>query len=232
MSFLESLPVSRRYPARSIRVDHDGGQLVLRPMLATDAEEVVASVEASLPELRAFMPWSHAPQTCEGQFDRLRIGEAKYFVGEEMVMGLFRGDSLLTMVGLHPRIPLNPKALEIGYWAPTPHAGKGFTTLAVKVATIYAFDKLGADRVQVGCDETNHGSRRVIEKCGFAFEGVQRNILIASSPELVAGGFRGTARNPSYALFPDTFEALAWVAEVRARLVYENIAGRILPRAL
>lgn len=231
MSFLDSLPVSRRYPARSIRVD-DHPELVLRPTRATDAEEIVAAIEASLPALRAFMPWSHAPQTCELQFDRLRAGEAKYFAGEELVMGLFRGDAMLTMVGLHPRVPLNPKALEIGYWAPTPHAGKGYTTLAVKLATVYAFDKLGADRVQVGCDETNHGSRRVIEKCGFAYEGVQRNILIASTPELVAGGFRGTARNPSYALFPDTFEALPWVAELRGRLVYENIAGRILPKAL
>lgn len=227
MSFLRTLPISRRYPARSIRVPLDGASLVLRAMRATDAEEVVSAVEASLPELRAFMPWAHAPQTHSGQFERLRAGEAKYAAGEEFVMGLFRGDEMLTMVGLHPRVPLNPSGLEIGYWAPTRHAGKGYTTLAVKVATLYAIDKLGADRVQVGCDETNQGSRRVIEKCGFELEGVQRNILVAATPELVAAGFKGTARNPSYALFPDTLGALPWVSELRARLVYENAAGFI-----
>jgi RimJ/RimL family protein N-acetyltransferase len=195
----------------------------------TDAEEIVAAIEASLPELRAFMPWAHAPQTLEGQLERLRVGEAKYFAGEELVMGLFREPTMLTMVGLHPRVPLNPRGLEIGYWAPTGHAGKGYTTLAVKIALLYAFDKLGADRVQVGCDQTNLASKRVIEKCGFAFEGVQRNILVAATPELVAAGYRGTAHNPSYALFPDTLEALPWVGELRARLEYENLAGHVVP---
>lgn len=234
MTSLRTLPVSRRYPARAIRLEHEGDALVFRPMRLTDAEEVVAAIESSLPELRAFMPWSHAPQTLEGQIDRLRAGEAKYFTGEELVMGLFRQDraagaeTMLTMVGLHPRVPLNPRGLEIGYWAPTRSAGRGYTTLGVKVALAYAFDKLDADRVQIGCDETNVASRRVIDKCGFAFEGVQRNVLMASTPELVAAGFKGTAHNPSFALFPDTFAALPWVAELRARLVYENIAGHVV----
>jgi RimJ/RimL family protein N-acetyltransferase len=228
MSFLRTLPVSRRYPARAIVVSGEREPLVLRPLRMTDAEQIVAAVEASLPELRAFMPWAHAPQTLEGQLERLRLGEAKYWAGEELVMGLFGGgDVMLTMVGLHPRVPLNPRGLEIGYWAPTAHAGRGFTTLAVKIALLYAFDKLGADRVQVGCDETNLGSKRVIEKCGFAFEGIQRNVLAAATPELVAAGFKGTAHNPSYALFPDTLDALPWVSDLRARLVYENLAGHV-----
>ncbi|MFO0613000.1 MAG: GNAT family protein [Polyangiaceae bacterium] len=225
MSFLRTLPVSRRYPARAIRVLGHPEALVLRPTCMTDVEEIVSAIQASLPELRAFMPWAHVPQTHEAQLDRLRAGEAKYVAGEELVMGLFRGDTFVAMVGLHPRVALNPNGLEIGYWASTPHAGKGYVTLAVRMALLYAFDKLGADRVQVGCDETNLASRRVIEKCGFAFEGVQRNILAAATPELVAGGFRGTARNPSFALFPDTIEAQPWVAELRPRLVYENLAG-------
>lgn len=228
MGFLRTLPVSRKYPARSIRVPHDGETLVLRAMRATDAEEVLAAVHASLPELRGYMPWSHAEQTHETQFERLRAVEAKYAAGEDFVMGLFREDTMLTMVGLHPRVPLNPKGLEIGYWAPTRHTKKGFTTLAVRVTTLYAIDKLGADRVQISCDETNLGSRRVIEKCGFEYEGTLRNVLGAATPELVAGGYRATARNPSFALFPDTLDALPWVTELRARLVYENAAGFVV----
>ena len=177
MSALHDLEVSRAFPARCIRLSHGGERLVLRPMLMTDAEEVAAAVDESLPELKPFMPWAHRPQTARSQIERLRSDEASYFAGRDMVMGLFAEGSgtMRTMVGLHPRVTLNPAALEIGYWAPTAHAGRGWTTLAVQVALVYAFDRLGADRVQVMSDEANAASRRVIEKCGFALEGRLRN---------------------------------------------------------
>lgn len=129
------------------------------------------------------------------------------------------------MVGLHPRVPLNPSGLEVGYWAPTPHAGRGYTTFAVQCLVLYAFDKLASTRVQVMCDEANTASRRVIEKCGFAFEGVLRNLMVPATPELAAAGYELTGRFPMYALFPDTFDALPWVEAVRAGMRYENLAG-------
>jgi RimJ/RimL family protein N-acetyltransferase len=230
MSSLPELPISRAHPARLIHVRFRGEALVLGPTLMTDAEAIVEGIEASLPELRRFMPWSHLPQTVQGQLERLRGVEADYFAGRELTMGLFRERpgarrELLAMVGLHPRVPLNPRSLEVGYWAPTPHAKKGFTTFGVKCALVYAFDKLGSDRVQVMTDEANAGSRRVIEKCGFAFEGLLRNMTAAPSAALVAGGYVATGRNPMYALFPDTFAALPWVAEVRASMRWVNLAG-------
>lgn len=196
-------------------------------MLASDAEQVAASVRKSQRELRAFMPWSHdeAAVSPRKQLERLREGEADYFAGRDLVMGLFREGTMLTMVGLHPRVPLNPAGLEVGYWAPTPFAGQGFTTLAVQIAAVYAFDKLGTDRLQVSCDRENAGSRRVIEKVGFAQEGVMRSILAAATPELVAGGYRASGYSLGFALFPDTFAALPWVTSIRGRMRYVNSAG-------
>lgn len=140
-------------------------------------------------------------------------------------MGLFRGRELLTMVGLHPRVPLNPNGMEVGYWAPTPVSGKGFTTLAVRVVVLYAFDKLGVDRLQVMHDEANVASRRVIEKCGFAREGVLRNMTMVPTPELLEGGYQTTNMNPMYALFPDTVEQLSWVKGLRERVTYVPMAA-------
>jgi ribosomal-protein-serine acetyltransferase len=226
MDSLRDLEVSRAHPARCIRLKHRAERLVLRPVLMTDAEEVAAAVNASLPELKRFMPWSHKPQNAKSHIERIRQGEHEYFNGRDMVMALFReGDkTMLTMVGLHPRVALNPSALEVGYWAPTAQAGRGWTTLAVRVAIVYAFDKLGADRVQVTCDEANRASRRVIEKCGFELEGVFRNLLSAS-PELASTGYEATRRNCGFALFPDTFAELPWVAELRQSTSYVNLAG-------
>lgn len=228
MMLAADIPVTRKFPARAIHVEHDSGPLVFRPTLMTDADEIYDALIGSLAELKAWMPWAHAESSPAHQLERLREGEADYWSGGEMVMGLFEGARMLTMVGLHPRVPLNPNGLEIGYWAPTRHAGRGFTTLGVQIAAIYAFDKLGCERLQVSHDEDNVASRRVIEKCGFAREGVARALTAKPSEELVAGGLRWSGRHPQYALFPDTFELLPWVAPLRARLRYENILGRIV----
>ncbi|MBK6518477.1 MAG: GNAT family N-acetyltransferase [Polyangiaceae bacterium] len=227
---LKDLPITRAHPARLIRTRYRGEELTLGPTLVTDAEEIADALNASLPELKRFMPFAHVQQTALTQLERLRGAEADYFAGRDLTMGLFRERpsarrELVAMVGLHPRVPLNPRGLELGYWAPTRAAGQGTTTFAAKTAIVYAFDKLGADRVQVMCDEANTRSRRVIEKCGFALEGVLRNLTPEPAPELVANGYVSTGRHPMLALFPDTFAALPWVAEVRAAMRYVNLAG-------
>jgi RimJ/RimL family protein N-acetyltransferase len=235
MSLLTDLEVSRQYPAREIRVRRGDEALVLGPTLMTDAEAIATAADASKAALKAFMPWAHFPQNELSQLQRLRGVEADYFAGRDLTMGLFREvpggrRELVVMVGLHPRVPLNPTALEVGYWAPTRFAGQGYTTFAVKLVVTYAFDKLGADRVQVMCDQANAASRRVIEKCGFAFEGVFRNVTPPITPDLVAHGYAATGLCPMYALFPDTFSALPWVAETRASMRYVNLAGYELPQ--
>lgn len=221
------LEVSRAFPARKILFEHDGGPLVLRPMAMTDAKTVLDAADASRAELAPFMPWSHVKKTLTEEVARLRNGEADYFAGREMTMGLFRetDGTFLSMVGLHPRVPLNPRGLEIGYWAPTPQAGRGWTTLAVRIATVYAFDKLGSDRVQVMCDELNVKSRRVIEKCGFELEGVMKNVTAALTKEQIEKGSRSSGRNPMFSHVPETFEAQAWVAGVRAAMTYVDLTG-------
>lgn len=48
--------------------------------------------------------------------------------------------------------------------------GRGYATDAVRLVTEFGFDRLGAHRVQAGIYETNVGSRRVLEKCGYRLE--------------------------------------------------------------
>ena len=230
---LADLPVSRNHPAREVRVA--GEDLVLRPTLVTDAASIADAVAASLPELRRFMPWAHregegAPTLPLVQLERLRHVEAEYFAGRELVMGLFGADGALrSMIGLHPRVALNPRGLEVGYWTPTPWTKKGLTTLGVRVAALYAFDKLGCDRLQVMHDEVNVASRGVIERCGFLQEGVLVNAVAPPSAELVAAGYQATARTRLWAHSPASLAAQPWVEELRARLTYLNLAGYVLP---
>ncbi len=224
---LASLPVTRSNPAS--RIEYRSGEVlvVLRPTGLDDAEAIAAAVLASTPELLPFMPWAQKDNSPRAQLERLKSVEADYRAGRELVMGLFDGrtGAFLSSIGLHPRVPLNPSGLEVGYFTPSAHAGQGWATLGTRIAVAYAFEHLGCDRLQVMHDEANAASRRVIEKCGFRFEGVMRNMVARPTPELVAGGYRGTALSRMYSLVPEDRASLAWYAPLRDALTVHNLAG-------
>lgn len=224
----EAIPVSREHPARAIHVTHEQGELVLRPAAMTDTDVLVDAVTGSLDELKPWMPWAHLQITRRSQLEVLRGFEASYYAGKDMVMGLFAGGELMAMVGLHPRVPMNPRGLELGYWTPTRVAGRGWATLASRVTILYAFDGLGCDRLQVMHDEANAASRRVIEKCGFTFEAKLRNYAVAPTEEQAQAGLRSSNAHLMWAHFEDTLAAQPWVEELRRSMRYVDIAGRAI----
>jgi ribosomal-protein-serine acetyltransferase len=225
---MTTFPIDRMHPPR--RVVHRGaGKVIeLRPWSVDDVDPLVAAIEASRAELRAFLPWAHQPVTRAGQFEVVRRFHADYWAGRDHVMGIFsEAGEVLGGVGLHPRIPLNPKGLEVGYWGHSAHAGHGHVTLAVRMLVALAFDHFDCDRLQVMHDEANEASRRVIEKCGFLSEGTMRNVTVAPTAELLAGGFRASARNRMYALCPEDLAALPWLAELRRHLeIFDAFGAR------
>jgi ribosomal-protein-alanine N-acetyltransferase len=66
---------------------------------------------------------------------------------------------------------------SLGYWAGQMHAGKGYVTAGVRAIVNYAFDDLELHRVEAACQPDNTASRRVLEKNGFAHEGLARAYL-------------------------------------------------------
>ncbi|MGH3087678.1 MAG: GNAT family N-acetyltransferase, partial [Rubrobacteraceae bacterium] len=73
---------------------------------------------------------------------------------------------------------------EIGYWLRTSFTGKGYMTEAVKGIAAFAFDELGAQRVEIKCDPLNEKSVRVAKRCGFRLEAELRNNERSPSGEL------------------------------------------------
>jgi RimJ/RimL family protein N-acetyltransferase len=231
-SSLRDLPVSRQHPARQIVYRDDRMHVVLRPTRVADAETIARAVDASREELKAFMLWAHFEQSALVQLERLKGVEADYWAGRSLAMGLFgaEGGEFLVGIGLEARVPLNPNGLEVGYWTATAHAGRGMGTLAVRIAIAYALEHLGCSRLQVLHDDTNEASRRIIEKCGFVFEGTLRNAVAPPTPELRQAGYRGTGKERIYALLPEDRARLDWYAPLLERLEVYNIAGyRIAP---
>ena len=63
---------------------------------------------------------------------------------------------------------------EIGYSLAKDQWKKGYMTEAAKAVIKFAFEELGLDQIGICTGEVNKRSQRVIEKCGFKYEGTIR----------------------------------------------------------
>lgn len=66
------------------------------------------------------------------------------------------------------------KSKELGYSLSEDHWKKGLMTEAAKRVIRHAFDDLKLDVLMIRTGDANLRSQRVIEKCGFAYEGTLR----------------------------------------------------------
>ena len=68
-------------------------------------------------------------------------------------------------------------SVEFNYATDNRHTNKGYMTEALKRVTQFALEDLGVNRIQGGCVIENLASKRVIEKCGYVFEGVLKSYV-------------------------------------------------------
>ena len=160
----------------------DTARLRLRPPQAGDGAMVCAAVKESLPELRRFLaslPWVASDPTPESSEAWCRNAMANVIARKDMPFLLLDKSSLDTpalvgVVGLHRPVWATPK-FEIGFWARSSQAGRGYISEGVMALAALAFEQLHAARVELIIDEDNAASRRVAQRCGFTLEGTLRN---------------------------------------------------------
>lgn len=70
---------------------------------------------------------------------------------------------------------------EIGYLLGREHRGRGFMAEAVQLALGFGFGKLGLNRIRISCSTKNKASRKVIERTGAKFEGIEKEGCISGS---------------------------------------------------
>lgn len=66
--------------------------------------------------------------------------------------------------------------LEVGYWIGKPHWGRGLVPEALRAIIAHAFDNLGCERLWCCHYEGNERSRRCMEKCGFRYVSIARDV--------------------------------------------------------
>lgn len=221
---MPQLECSRDFPASKILVEYNNVTVSLRPLRITDAQKISQAINDSHEDLKRFMPFAHIPHTIEDQIRRLRRNLSSSLEAKEMGMGLFddKTDKLLQLCGLHQRCPLNPDGLEIGYWTPTCEVNKGYATLSTRMLIIYCTEAFKIDRLQISHNVYNERSKRVIEKCGFVFEGKIRNATGQPAAEMVANGYEPTRDLLSYSLLPNEARAQSWYHSLASQMQVFN----------
>ena len=74
-------------------------------------------------------------------------------------------------IGIFLQDDVYSKSAELGYWLAEDFWNKGIMTKAVKQLCEIAFEMFDIVRIYAEPFSVNKGSRRVLEKCGFKYEG-------------------------------------------------------------
>ena len=69
---------------------------------------------------------------------------------------------------------VEPGNYELGYWLAPEFWGRGLASEAARAMVVFGFEKLGAEALQSGHFVDNPASGRVLEKAGFAADGIAR----------------------------------------------------------
>jgi RimJ/RimL family protein N-acetyltransferase len=83
---------------------------------------------------------------------------------DQVRLGIFLGDRLVGRIDV---IPVNPPSYGLGYWLCQSETGKGYGSVAVKTALMFARDDLGATNIYAGVTHGNHRSVALLRRNGF-----------------------------------------------------------------
>jgi RimJ/RimL family protein N-acetyltransferase len=162
-------------------------RLIIRGPRVGDGKAMNEAILNSLKELAVWMPWARQAPSVEDSEENIRRAVSRFQTREDLRLMLFLKDGTLAGgSGLH-RIDWDVPKFEVGYWLRTSLCGRGYMTEAVAGITRFAFEQLGAQRVEIHADDRNVRSWRVAERLKFPLEGILRN-----HARDVDGGLRDT----------------------------------------
>jgi len=149
-------------------------RLIIRSPLMIDATVLSASIYASAPELRQWMPWAKHLPTLDDTIYTLEDAITKAKLDEEYWLLIFTLDgTFVGSTGLH-NIDWRKPSGEIGYWIDSQQVGQGYASEAIDAIAKFARDTMGLRRIQITTSDRNTRSWRVAERANFTLEGVLR----------------------------------------------------------
>lgn len=138
-----------------------------------------AAMESLSEEFTRWMPWCHPQYTREDSSAFILSREEAWRKGESYDFAVFDGatGAFLGGVGVSQLNRIHGFA-NIGYWVRASARGRGVAAAAALLATRFAFEDLGLNRVEIVIAVGNEKSQRVAQKVGAQREGVLRSRLL------------------------------------------------------
>ena len=145
-------------------------RLILRPFCQEDLEDFYQY--AKHPEVGPAAGWK--PHSSREESHKI----LNDFMAKEEVWAVVLKETgkAVGSIGIHPESLREecPEIRMLGYVLSAKHWGKGLMTEGARRMVAYAFEEMGVSLLSIHHYPFNSRSKRVIEKCGFAYEGTLR----------------------------------------------------------
>jgi len=155
-------------------------RMVLRPPRPSDFEAWAMLRRDSAAFLTPWEPVWAADHLTRRAF-AARVAWARRSIAGGTAMPLFlirRSDAALLGAITLDNVRRGPaQSATTGYWIGQPHARQGYMREAVEAVVRHAFEAMDLSRIEAGCLPENAPSRRLLESCGYKYEGVAQSYL-------------------------------------------------------
>ena len=148
----------------------------IRPWKLTDASylaEVLSSIKIH-DNLRDGLPFPYTVHDAE-EFIRAMLEADK---GKVYAFAITIEDKVIGSIGVFRKDNIHSRTAEMGYYIAEPYWGQGFGTSAVKQVCHLIFETTDIIRIFAEPFSYNTASCRILEKSGFAFEGLLKKNAI------------------------------------------------------
>ena len=149
-----------------------GSRVLLRPLQAGDASEIVRLARASRSLHRS---WVHPPRDHAAFRSYLR--RSRQETVRTLVVVRREDGAIVGLFSLSQIFLGNFRSAYLGYWIGAPYAGRGYMREGMALLLRYAFRRLKLHRVEANVQPENVASRALVRRAGFRKEGYSPRYL-------------------------------------------------------
>ncbi len=148
------------------------GRIYIRKVRSSDRQALITMAQSSQ---HLHHPWITPPQTAN--MFRMYLRRIQREDAEGFVCCLRQTDEIVGVVNLNDIVYGSFLNANLSYYVDANRQGQGYMTEALNLVATFAFEILGLHRLEAAIQPGNQPSRKLVQRCGFTFEGLANDFL-------------------------------------------------------